>query len=295
MSAGRRLPNTPVPMHRWPGADGVEIAGDAWGDPNGPVILLQHGGGQTRHAWKGTGETLGRAGYCAVAFDARGHGDSGWAVDGDYREDAMVADLRCVIDALGGRPPVLVGASMGGEVSMIGLAEYGVEASALVLVDIAAKLEQEGSDRIDAFMRQKPEGFESLEEVADAISSYQPQRPRPKSLDGLAKNVRLAEDGRYRWHWDPRIVREFDLEKFGARLEACARELTLPTLLVRGGLSDVLSEEGAKSFLEICPHSEYVNVTNAAHMVAGDRNDLFSDAVVEFLTRAVPVSPPFPT
>ena len=65
--------------------------------------------------------------------------------------------------------------------------------------------------------------------------------------------------------------------------------LALPTLLVRGGLSDVLSEEGAQSFLMMCPTSEYVNVQGAAHMVAGDRNDIFADAVIEFLSRAIPV------
>ena len=73
--------------------------------------------------------------------------------------------------------------------------------------------------------------------------------------------------------------------------EMCIRDrdnLTLPTLLVRGGLSDVLTEEGAQSFLQQCPHAEYVNVQNAAHMVAGDRNDIFSDAVIEFLKRTVP-------
>jgi pimeloyl-ACP methyl ester carboxylesterase len=119
MNAGRRLPSTPEPMHHWSGAVGIDIAGDAWGDPSGPLVLLQHGGGQTRHAWKGTGQTLGAAGYYAVAFDARGHGDSQWAPDGDYSQDAMVEDLTKVVEALGGRRPVLVGASMGGGTSLV--------------------------------------------------------------------------------------------------------------------------------------------------------------------------------
>jgi non-heme chloroperoxidase len=79
-----------------------------------------------------------------------------------------------------------------------------------------------------------------------------------------------------------------DLEQHQTRLEACAATLTLPTLLVRGGLSDVLSESGAHAFLKLCPQSEYVNVPGAAHMVAGDRNDIFGNAVIEFLSRVVP-------
>ena len=293
MSAGTRLPGTPTPMHQWPGARGVRIAGDAWGPPDGPLVLLQHGGGQTRHAWKGAGETLGTAGYRAVAFDARGHGDSDWAPDGHYGQDVMVEDLESVVAALGGRRPVLVGASMGGGTSLVAAGEGRVDAVALVLVDVGPRIEAEGVDKIQAFMSRKPEGFHSLDEVADAIASYQPHRTRPRNLDGLAKNVRLGADGKYHWHWDPRYrSSRQQLEQRRVRLEACSRALTLPTLLVRGGLSDLLSEAGAQAFLDLCPHSEFVNVTGAGHMVAGDRNDIFANAVIEFLQRTVPIDRP---
>lgn len=278
-------------MHYWSSEGGIRLAGDAWGKPDGPLVLLQHGGGQTRHAWKGAGQTLGAAGYYAVAFDARGHGDSGWAPDGDYSQDVMVEDLKCVLAALGERRPVLVGASMGGGTSLVAVGEDHVDSTALVLVDIAPQVEQSGVDKISAFMNRNPDGFISLEEVADAIASYQPHRERPRNLDGLGKNVRLGEDGRYHWHWDPRFRDGHrDLKQRQERLEACARALTLPTLLVRGGLSDILTEAGALHFLELCPNAEYVNVAGAAHMVAGDRNDVFADAVIEFLSRNVPVA-----
>lgn len=290
MGTRTRLPSTPEPMHTWTGAGGARIAGDSWGDPSGPLVLLQHGGGQTRHAWKGAGETLGAAGYHAVAVDARGHGDSDWAPDGLYGQDVMVADLTRVVAELGGRRPVLVGASMGGCTSLVAVGEDHVDATALVLVDIAPRMEVAGIDKIRTFMDQGRGGFASLDEVADAIAAYQPHRRRPDNLDGLAKNVRLGEDGRYHWHWDPMFRSGHrDLDQRTARLEACAVALTLPTLLVRGGLSDILSEEGAQQFLEQCPHAEYVNVAGAAHMVAGDRNDVFACAVIDFLARTVPV------
>ena len=290
MSAGERLPGTPVPMHLWTGHDGVMIAGDTWGDPNGPLVILQHGGGQTRHAWKGAGETLGAAGYHAVAFDARGHGDSDWAGDGNYGADNMVEDLRRVAKALGSDRPVLVGASMGGGTSLIAVGEGKLAASALVMVDMAPRIEPAGQAKIQAFMNQKPDGFDSLQEVAEAIANYQPHRKRPRTLDGLAKNVRLAANGKYVWHWDPaRRLGRPGAPDYRERLSAAADALTLPVLLVRGGLSDVLSEAGAQSFLAQCPHAEYVNVANAAHMVAGDRNDIFAGSVVEFLLRAAAV------
>ena len=68
-------------------------------------------------------------------------------------------------------------------------------------------------------------------------------------------------------------------------LEAAARTLTVPTLLVRGRQSDLFSEEGAQAFLAMVPHAEFADVGGAGHMVAGDRNDAFNDAVIGFLQR----------
>ena len=272
---------------------GVRLAADRWGDPSGALVVLQHGGGQTRHAWRGVGETLGRAGYNVISLDARGHGDSEWAPDGNYERDIMVADLVRVLEQLEAGPPILVGASMGGNTSLAALGDGHVDGRALVLVDIAPRIRSEGTKKIGEFMNQRPDGFDSLEQVADAIANYQPHRTRPRNLDGLAKNIRLGADGRYHWHWDPAFRRRpnmtvDEIRTRTRRLEGCARNLTIPTLLVRGGLSDVLDEDGAQAFLALVPHAEYVNVKDAAHMVAGDRNDIFGDRVVEFLNRAVP-------
>ena len=281
-------------MSYWDGADGLRIAGDHWGPEDGPLVVLQHGGGQTRHAWRGAGEILGGAGYFAVALDARGHGDSDWADGGRYDRDAMIGDLQSVLAKIDKGPPALVGASMGGLTSLLALGEGHLVGTALVMVDIAPRIRPSGTKKIGEFMEQKPNGFDSLEEVADAIANYQPHRERPRTLDGLAKNVRLGSDGRYYWHWDPAYRRRRpmsgdELRARTHRLEDAARALTVPTLLVRGGLSDVLDEAGAQRFLADVGHAEYVNITDAAHMVAGDRNDNFSAAVIDFLTRSVPV------
>jgi pimeloyl-ACP methyl ester carboxylesterase len=291
--AGTRLPGTPEPTHRWTGGDGLAIVGDVWGPERAPLVVLLHGGGQTRHAWKGTGEHLGACGYRTVALDARGHGDSDWSTDGDYLQPAMVEDLVAVLDQIDERPrPVLVGASMGGGVALSAIGNNRVEAAALVLVDIAPRIELEGVTKIREFMFANPDGFASLEEVADAISGYQPHRERPTSTAGLGKNVRLGTDGRYRWHWDPRFMQgPRNLGMRQEQQERAARNVTVPTLLVRGGLSDIVSEQGAREFLDLCPHAEYVDVGGASHMVAGDRNDVFGEAVVDFLTRTVPAGP----
>lgn len=282
------------PSLRLAGAD-LTLAADAYGPVDGPPVVLFHGGGQTRHAWDGTARLLGDKGWRATTVDLRGHGDSDWAGPGaGYSLDEFAADVRAVAAAQP-RPPVLIGASLGGLSSLVAIAETppGVSvASGLVLVDVAPRLEEAGIARIAEFMLGNLDGFASLEEVADAVAAYNPHRPRPTDLSGLRKNVRRREDGRWYWHWDPRFLLGGTDEPRSLRnedrLDAAAGALTLPTLLVRGRQSDVLSEEGARHLVSLVPHARYVDVGGAGHMVAGDRNDAFNDAVIEFLRRELP-------
>lgn len=273
------------------GRDDNRIVGDAAGDPADPSVLLCHGGGQTRHSWHTTTRHLAERGWYAVSIDLRGHGDSDWSRDGDYSIDAFSADVVAVARALGG--PALIGASLGGTSSLaaLGRTEGDPCGRALVLVDIAPTVEATGVERIRTFMHANLEsGFASLEDVADAVHAYNPHRPRPTDLSGLRKNVRQRADGRWYWHWDPafmKLVPTMDeartREDRTNHLADVAQRLTVPTLLVRGRQSDLLSEEGAREFLELVPHARYADVGGAGHMVAGDRNDAFNDAVVGFL------------
>jgi pimeloyl-ACP methyl ester carboxylesterase len=212
--------------------------------------------------------------------------------------EAFAGDVAAAASALS-RPPALVGASLGGLSSLAAEGWHEAAtgdplATALVLVDVAPRTEQAGRDRIGAFMMENMEqGFGSLEEVADSIARYNPHRPRPKNLSGLRKNLR-ERDGRWYWHWDPAFIRG----SFGSpdetrtsiidpsALEEAARHVTIPVLVVRGLVSDLLSEEGARQLLALVPHGEMVSVAGAGHMVAGDRNDIFNDAVVGFLAKA---------
>jgi pimeloyl-ACP methyl ester carboxylesterase len=268
------------------GHGGLRLRAEAFGGEAGPPVLLLHGGGQTRHAWGGTARALAEDGWSAVAVDLRGHGESDWAPDGDYAFERFAADVVAMARGFAA-PPVLVGASLGGIASLLAVGLEGAPARALVLVDIAPRFELAGAARIIAFMTARPEGFASLEEAADAVASYLPHRERPRELGGLAKNLRRGADGRLRWHWDPRFVApdrpRHSVEDLPARLDEAARALRLPTLLVRGQLSDLLSEEGARHFLELAPHARYADVSGAGHMVAGDRNDRFTRAVRDFL------------
>jgi len=230
------------------------LVGDAHGDSAAPPVLLLHGGGQTRHAWKNTAGVLAEAGYYAVALDLRGHGESGWCERGDYGFQVFADDLHCVARQMDGSV-ALVGASLGGLAALLCEGETAPgQASALVLVDIVPRMDSEGVERIVAFMQARPEGFASVEEAADEVAAYLSHRRRPPSTEGLARNLKQDEEGRWRWHWDPNFLKSRsapeEREDFHARLMNAARSLDLPTLLVRGGMSDIVSEEGAREFLD---------------------------------------------
>jgi non-heme chloroperoxidase len=262
---------------------GLRLVGNAWGASDARPVVLLHGGGQTRHAWGSTAQSLAERGWYAIALDMRGHGDSDWAPDGDYAIDAFVADLRSVLRHLAQRP-VLIGASLGGMTSLLTEGEASQPVStAVVLVDITPRVEPQGAARIRAFMTARPDGFASLEDAADTIAAYLPHRPRPKNLSGLSKNLRLRANGRYYWHWDPQLLTSPNRRRDPERLLRAARALRVPTLLVRGKLSDIVSDATQAEFLAAVPHAHYVDVAGAGHMVAGDQNDTFSKGILDFL------------
>jgi non-heme chloroperoxidase len=275
----------------------LQIVADAYGDPQKPAVLLLHGGGQTRHSWGDTAQQIATAGWYALALDARGHGDSDWSAQGHYQIEYLANDLRSVIRQVGGKP-ALVGASMGGITSLVVAGESSEHlSSAVVLVDIAPKAEQRGIERIFAFMSANAEsGFGSLDEAAEAVAAYLPHRPKPTDYRRLEKNLRQRADGRWYWHWDPAMLRLWkenakqpDYQtKAETRLYAAAQQLNVPTLIVRGGISDVVSERVMVEFLDAVPHVRSVTVSDAGHMVAGDSNHAFSNAVIEFLNEVYP-------
>lgn len=270
------------------------IHAEGWGDASAPPILLLHGGGQTHHSWGDTAQRLAERGWYAITYDARGHGNSSWSSKGAYLVDALVSDLKAIIHQVGGKPAI-IGASMGGITALVLEGESAESlTSAIILVDIAPKAEQKGIERIFAFMSSHLEsGFASLEEAADAVAAYLPQRSRKDNYSRLEKNLRFR-NGRYYWHWDPTMLKVWkdatpDQQiAYEERLFVAAQNLKAPTLIVRGGMSDVVSDRVMAEFLDAVPHVRSLTVSGAGHMVAGDSNHAFTNAVIQFLEEAYP-------
>jgi len=268
----------------------LTLVGDEWNrgrsQSDQPTILMLHGGGQNRFSWKNTGQILADRGFHVIALDARGHGDSDRAPNAEYTVDAFARDVAAVLTQIG-RPVALIGASMGGLTGIVAARRAGpAVVTKLVLVDVVPRFESVGTHRIRDFMTRHVDGFDSLDQAADAIAEYLPHRRRPRNVDGLTKNLR-HRDGRWYWHWDPAFVTSAGDDPFVEvdRLEQSAIDLRIPILLIRGKLSDVVSPEGVEDFLAKVPRAEFVELSDAGHTAAGDDNDAFSDAVVSFVTR----------
>lgn len=275
------------------GAEKNSLIADRYGEGVQPVVLL-HGGGQTRHSWDAAAVRIATLGHPVYSIDQRGHGESDWVESGRYGFEDFSKDLVAVtrqVVALHRAKPVVVGASLGGFAGMLAEGQENPGGlSALVLVDITPRIDMGGVSKIIGFMGDRvEEGFADVEEAADAISRYLPNRSRPKDLSGLAKNLRLHGDGRYRWHWDPAFLksRRHDDPKSSEQIQqnmlTAVGNLTLPVLLIRGRNSELVSMKHVEEFLEQVPHAKFTDIQDAGHMVAGDRNDVFASAVEDFL------------
>jgi len=269
----------------WTGSGRIPLAASAAGPLGAPIdVLFAHGFGQTRQAWGRTMQALSAQGVASAAWDMRGHGESGRNPPGEpYAVEQFIEDALAVRATLE-RPPVLVGASMGGLVGLAAQAR-GADFAGLVLVDVTPRWEMAGMQRILAFMGAHPDGFDDHEHAASEIAAYLPHRREKKSAADLAHLLLRGADGRLRWHWDPRLLQDLaDSAKHQDELSDAARGIDIPVLLVSGGRSDLVSQETIAHFRELVPHAEHLQLPEATHMVAGDNNDAFTRAIIGFIT-----------
>lgn len=249
-------------------------------------VLFAHGFGQTRGAWNRSAAALASQGYTGRSYDARGHGESGRnPADTPYAVEQLADDM-IIVAGEHARPPVLVGASMGGLFGLIAESRWPGLFRALVLVDVTPRWEQAGMQRILSFMGAFPEGFDSLEHAGDVIAAYLPHRRSRKSPHELQELLRKDEAGRWRWHWDPRLLEDIvhDSAAHQEALADAARAVRCPVLLISGGRSDLVSRQTVDEFEALVPHATHVHLPHATHMLAGDDNDTFTTTVLRYLT-----------
>lgn len=269
-----------------PAADGLSLAVEQFGDESSPVVLMGHGGGQCRHVWAETAERLAAAGYRVFTVDSRGHGDSDWAVPPSYEPDDFARDFEAVARRRleeDGRPPHFIGASASGIAGLIaaGLLDQPAFAS-LTLVDVTPTYKPGALEKARAlFVNTVEYGFATEEEAARVVGA-EPGSPRVEQM------LRREADGRWYWRWDPAFAEGIHHDdRTQGRCKVAARALSIPVHLIRAGRSEFVDDDSTNAFRTLTPHLEVTLLPGARHVVTGDPEGIYANAILGFLKTIV--------
>ncbi len=282
---GVQFANDNAPQDKFVTANGMRFHYLEWGSAANPPMLLLHGFAQTCHSWDFV--ALGFSDdYRVIVLDQRGHGDSDWAADGDYSPETQQNDISAVVSEIGLEDFTLMGLSMGGRNSFTYAANNPDRVRALVIVDAGPQNMQQGTQNIRNFVQQDDE-LDSVDAFVERVLKYNPRRPPEQIRGSIMHNLKQLPNGKWTWKYDKRLRRpgrrmgsDPETEK---RLWGYLEALQCPTLLVRGGASDIIAMDTADKMRKVIPNSQMATIEGAGHLVMGDSPAGFQRAVTEFL------------
>ena len=254
-----------------------------WGAAEQPPLLCLHGITQTAHSWDEVAAELS-SDYRVLSFDQRGHGDSDWAPDGDYTRHTQAADVDVISAALGLPPFVLAGMSMGGINAITFTARHPETVRALIIVDVSPEIQVRGVENIRSFI-QAPDELDSFDAFVERARQFNPRRSIENIRSRLTHNLKQLPNGKWTWKYDKALrsgKRSFQASAL-LNLWDDVRAIRCPTLIIKGGDSDILSAESAAKLQAAIPRSRLAVVPGAGHSVMGDNPEAFVAAVRGFL------------
>ena len=282
--AGFSFDEVVLPEERRVTVNGLGFRYLDWGSKGQRPILFLHGGALTAHTWDLCCLAL-RDEYHCMALDQRGHGDTDWAPDLDYSIAAQREDVKGFAEAVGLGQFVLVGMSMGAINGLAYAIEYPVTLSALVLIDAGPNVRRPASRRIRDFVNGGAEP-ETLEAIIERAMSFNPRRDPLILRRSLMHNLRQQTDGTWTWKYDRRRFQQMGGDHHAAERRGLADGLarvTCPTLVVRGGESDVFHDEDAERLAAGLSDGRWITIPKAGHTVQGDNPKDLAAALREFL------------
>ncbi len=264
---------------------GLRFAYRDWASatPNAPDLVLLHGYTGHARSWDHFARAMSSR-YRVLALDQRGHGQTQWAPRDAYGTPEMVADLEAFVAALGLSNYALLGLSMGGLVSIGYAGKRPAALGKLVIVDIAPEIDRDGLTRIQAGVV-RSDVFASVDEAYARARADNPIPPDDQLRHRIAYSLMRRDDGQYTYRYDPALRDPanprtgIDADE-GWRLVA---NINVPTLLVRGEISDILSKPVAARMAQTIPDCRFVEVAGSSHPVPLDKPDAFLDAAATFL------------
>jgi pimeloyl-ACP methyl ester carboxylesterase len=273
-----------LPDEREAALGGIRLHWVDWGTAGWPPVVFLHGGCLTARTWDLVCLALRRDHHC-LAADARGHGDSEWSPALDYGIETLAGDLERLVEHLGLERPVAVGQSLGGMTALAYAHRQPAAVAGLVLVDVVTEVQRAGTDRIADFVA-GPAELDSIDAFVERARAFNPARDPRLLRRSLLHNLRPLPDGRWTWKYDPRAATPERLEALHADLRDLSEKLdavTCPTLVVRGGESDVVTPEAAEAFAQALPQGRVATVPDAGHTVQGDNPRGLIEALRPFL------------
>lgn len=254
-----------------------------WGDSRAPAVIFLHGGGLNAHTWDSVCANLSNEFRC-IALDLRGHGDSEWSPDADYRIEVLAEDLDGFLRELHLESFALVGHSLGSFVALRYAAQHPTAVVGYVAVDASPFVRNESlARRIVSFILAK-DSFGDLNEAVAHARTFRPDRDRESLRRGLERNLRRRYDGQWMWKYDRRQLIEHGVEGRIADVRGLvpdARQVRCPVLLIRG--SDGLPADEAEEFASILADCRTVTIDDAGHNVHADAPDAFIAVTRPFL------------
>jgi len=256
-----------------------------WGGSGVPILFL-HGGGINAHTWDCVAVML-RERYRCIALDQRGHGDSEWSPVVDYRIASHVGDIEGFIEATRLERPIVIGQSMGGLNSIAYATRHSDRMRAMVIVDVAPEISAPGADRIREFSS-TPE-LDSPAAFLERAVKFNSLRDPAVLRRSLHYNLRETPAGKWTFKHDQRrrtddAMRSFTEDR--VRLASEVSKIKCPTLVMRGALSDVLTDASAEKFARSLPNGRWVRIEKSGHNVQGDNPRAFLDAMNSFFSEA---------
>ncbi len=255
-----------------------------WGTAGLAPVVFLHGGGLNAHTWDLVCAVLKHARHC-VALDQRGHGESEWSPEMDYRTEAHVADLDAFVHALGLERFVLVGMSLGGVNALAWAGRHSARLAGLVLVDVGPEIRFDGVRKIAAFTSEATP-LESVDEFVERAMAFNPRRDRELLRRSLLHNLRRMPDGRWMWKYDQRHRGKVDPSAYARRREllwSAVDRVECPVLVVRGAESDVFHDEDAERLTTRFRDARWCRIEGAGHTVQGDNPAMLLVELTRFL------------
>jgi esterase len=250
--------------------------------PGAPTLVLLHGYTGHARSWDAFAEAMTDR-YRVIALDQRGHGESGWAGAGGYGVEVMTADLEAFVAALGLESFDLLGLSMGGMVAMDYAGRRPSALRRLAIIDIGPELVSQGSSRIQEGQKQT-DVFATREAAFAAARAVNAIPPEAHHRHRVYNNLLVLADGQFTWRYDRalRDVRELKVRSVEDSWASCAA-IAVPTLVMRGEISDILAPEIAERMVEVIPDAKLATVEGSGHAIPLDKPAGFLAAARAFL------------